>query len=115
MESIRRSAREYLPRTCHGLGREFCGRGIVRTSRQWQTLYFTRAIIIERELPHCRGFHRFELYCNLLHVYDGDDGLQFIIDKQCRLFFDAFTYWENEQLACIHDYLHRCIATGTWY
>ncbi|MCJ1402995.1 hypothetical protein MMC11_006217 [Xylographa trunciseda] len=51
-----------------------------------------------------RAFYRFELYCNLFRERKyGDD--RFSPEEQRDIFFASYTPWENEQLACIHDYL----------
>jgi hypothetical protein len=34
--------------------------------------------------------------------------------EQLEEFFMDFAPWENEQLACVHDYLVRVISPG-WY
>ncbi|KAF7920498.1 hypothetical protein EAE99_008111 [Botrytis elliptica] len=55
-----------------------------------------------------RTFYHFQIYCCL--VYGGfSDHLHF---DQNRIFFNHFSVWENEQLACVHDYMFRIIAPG---
>ncbi len=55
-----------------------------------------------------RTFYRFEVYCNLFH-----DSKLFEASEIEDLFFSKFSYWENEQLACVHDYLFRVVCPGT--
>lgn len=55
-----------------------------------------------------RTFYRFELYCNLFH-----DSKVFEASEMEGLFFSKFSYWENEQLACVYDYLFRVVCPGT--
>ena len=58
-----------------------------------------------------RTFYRFELYCNLFRKYrDKDD--RFDDREQRELYFDRYSPWENEQLACVHDYLYRRLVKG---
>jgi hypothetical protein len=53
-----------------------------------------------------RSFYRFELYCNLFrrHRRSKPDTL-FSAKEQGEIFFKRYSPSENEQLACIHDYL----------
>lgn len=46
-----------------------------------------------------RTFYVFELYCSLFGHF------QWSCKDQLDLFFKRFAPWENEQLACIHDFL----------
>jgi hypothetical protein len=48
-----------------------------------------------------RALYRFEICCNMFKV-----GHQpaFHPREQNDIFFRCFSHWENEQLACIHDY-----------
>lgn len=52
-----------------------------------------------------RAFYRFEVYQNLCRGFDVRENGGFLIckDSDC----------ENEQLACVHDYLFRAICPGT--
>ena len=62
-----------------------------------------------------RTFYRFEIYCNLfrLHERKGRYGPRNLLRpsqricprEQQRILFEQFPPWENEQLACIRDYL----------
>ncbi|MCJ1399993.1 hypothetical protein MMC11_003196 [Xylographa trunciseda] len=54
----------------------------------------------------CRTFYRFELYCNLFREHGWKDD-RFSPREQRDIFFDKYSPWENEQLACVHDYLYR--------
>jgi hypothetical protein len=47
-----------------------------------------------------RALYRFEIFCNLFHKPDIVD-----LEDQRDLFFSNFSPWENEQLACVHDFL----------
>ncbi|KAK8118069.1 uncharacterized protein PG998_006350 [Apiospora kogelbergensis] len=51
-----------------------------------------------------RAFYRFQLYCNVVGRDVSDEG------ALRDLFFDYFAAWENEQLACVNDYLMRLVA-----
>jgi hypothetical protein len=59
-----------------------------------------------------RAFYRFEIYCTMFRY--GQANYRFDISEQRRLFFSHFSPWENEQLACIHDYLARLVAPGMY-
>ncbi|KAK8045754.1 hypothetical protein PG996_013818 [Apiospora saccharicola] len=52
-----------------------------------------------------RAFYRFQLYCNVV-------GSRASEPQEMRdMFFSHFAAWENEQLACVYEYLMRVIAT----
>ncbi|KAI0007425.1 hypothetical protein F4779DRAFT_592003 [Xylariaceae sp. FL0662B] len=52
-----------------------------------------------------RALYRFQLFCNIVGELDP------IEDEELReMFFDHFSAWENEQLACLHDFLVRVVA-----
>ena len=53
-----------------------------------------------------RGFYRFEVYCNLFC-----DPEVFRAGEIGDLFFSKFSHWENEQLACVHDYLSEVVCS----
>jgi len=61
-----------------------------------------------------RIFYRFELYCTLYRrqsfAQKSED--RFSPEEQQSLFFTKFVPWENEQLACIHDYLFRQLSVA---
>ncbi|KAI1377752.1 hypothetical protein F4677DRAFT_415410 [Hypoxylon crocopeplum] len=66
----------------------------------------------EQPKPSCEEIHRFEralyrfqLYCNVVGDVFPED-----LDKLRDMFFVHFAAWENEQLACIHEYLMRVVA-----
>ena len=71
-----------------------------------------RLVIEEQPKPSCeeihrfqRAFYRLQLYCNVVgHVFPVTD------DELREMFFGHYAAWENEQLACIHDYLVRVVA-----
>ncbi|KAJ5554104.1 zinc finger domain protein [Penicillium frequentans] len=48
-----------------------------------------------------RSFYTLELYCSLF----GQSRSRLSRDDQIDLFFKRFAPWENEQLACVHDFL----------
>ncbi|CAD6593028.1 MAG: hypothetical protein ASARMPREDX12_006664 [Alectoria sarmentosa] len=64
-----------------------------------------------------RTFYRFELYCNLFRTRMPTDRKAshnhivslsvegFSLEEEREIFFSRFPVWENEQLACVHDYL----------
>lgn len=54
-----------------------------------------------------RALYRFEVYGNLFR-----DGELFKWQEQRDLFFSKFSYWENEQLGCVRDYLYRIACPG---
>ena len=54
-----------------------------------------------------RAFYRFEVYCNLFR-----DPKVFDSFEIGDLFMFSFSHWENEQLACVHDYLFRVVCPG---
>ena len=54
-----------------------------------------------------RALYRFEIFCNLFRKPDVVN-----FEDQRNLFFSNFSPWENEQLACIHDFLVRQISPG---
>ena len=56
-----------------------------------------------------RTFYRFETYCNL---FRNPKRNLFTIEEQREIFFGCFSPWENEQLACVHDYLFRAVSPG---
>jgi hypothetical protein len=54
-----------------------------------------------------RALYRFEIFCNLFRK----PGV--VSDEHQRdLFFSNFSPWENEQLACIHDFLVQQVSPG---
>ena len=56
-----------------------------------------------------RTLYRFQFYCNLMTLRKkrllGRHGPSVVIS-------DDFAPWENEQLACIADHLHKCVYEG---
>ena len=58
-----------------------------------------------------QAFYRFELYCNLFRERCWKDN-RFGPEEQREIFFDHYSPWENEQLACVHDYLYRRMVAG---
>lgn len=57
-----------------------------------------------------RSLYRFEIYCNLFR-----DSAQFTFapgPEQREAYFSKFSPWENEQLACVQDYLSGAIREG---
>ncbi len=54
-----------------------------------------------------RAFYRFEVYCNLFR-----NPRVFEASEIGDLFFFKWSHWENEQLACVHDYLFRAVCPG---
>lgn len=58
-----------------------------------------------------RAFYRFEIYCNL---FRDPERTLFSVAEQRDVFFSCFSPWENEQLACIHDYLFRVVSPGMY-
>jgi hypothetical protein len=60
-----------------------------------------------------RSLYRFELYCNLFRRYRHNNLKTFFGAKeQGEIFFKRYSPWENEQLACIHDYLLQQLSIG---
>lgn len=57
-----------------------------------------------------RTLYRFEIYCNLFRDAQPPP---FILGREQRdVFLSKLSPWENEQLACIHDYLARAVEQG---
>jgi hypothetical protein len=56
-----------------------------------------------------RALYHFEVYCNIFRDFERPI---FDLDEQRVIFFAKFSPWENEQLACIHEYLYRVAAPG---
>ncbi|TVY73585.1 hypothetical protein LSUE1_G006855 [Lachnellula suecica] len=54
-----------------------------------------------------RAFYRFEIYCNLFRDFKNP---LFALSEQRVVFFSRFSPWENEQLACVHEYLLRVVS-----
>ena len=70
----------------------------------------TPAPASRRELARIeRALYRFQVYCNL---FPGLKRPLFDAAFQKALYFNKFSPWENEQLAAVHDYLHRSICPG---
>lgn len=61
-----------------------------------------------------RTFHRFELYCNLFRKQSRSqkDARRFSETEQQDIYFKHYAAWENEQLACVHDYLFRRLSSS---
>ncbi len=57
-----------------------------------------------------RAFYRFQIYCNMFGPFQNTRN--FRVEEQQPLFFTHFSVWENEQLACIHEYLIRVVIPG---
>ncbi|KAK7952933.1 hypothetical protein PG988_013627 [Apiospora saccharicola] len=51
-----------------------------------------------------RAFYRFQLYCNVVGRNTAES------EEFKDMFFGYFAAWENEQLACVNDYLMRVVA-----
>lgn len=72
-----------------------------------------------------RIFYHFEIYCNLFRrkeryvhnkLYDtySTEG-RLPLEERQAIFFDRFPPWENEQLACIRDYIYDRICVRKYY
>ena len=61
-----------------------------------------------------RAFYRFELYCNLFRRRKGCGEERFSAQEQRSYFFARYPPWENEQLACVHDYLFEQLSLGMY-
>lgn len=60
-----------------------------------------------------RNFYRFHIYCN---VFRNKDNIPIRpSDAQRKVYFAHFAPWENEQLACIQDYLHGVMTPGSYF
>ena len=60
-----------------------------------------------------RNFYRFQIYCN---VFRNKDNIPIRpSDAQRKVYFAHFAPWENEQLACIQDYLHGVMTPGSYF
>lgn len=69
----------------------------------------TRAEICRIE----RALYQFELFCNLFRGFEDSD--YSLLKRLFDTFFDKFSPWEIEQLACVHDYLVQIIYPGNSY
>lgn len=58
-----------------------------------------------------RAFYRFEMYYN---IFGGPNNPLMSVEEQRDAFFSNFSPWENEQLACVHDYLYRLLIPGKY-
>ncbi|KAM3065460.1 hypothetical protein ACMFMG_011652 [Clarireedia jacksonii] len=80
---------------------------------------FASRIFTKRQLPASnkenwriqRTFYRFQIYCYIVHEKETLFPVNLQSDQN-RIFFNYFSVWENEQLACVHDYIFRIIAPG---
>jgi len=66
-----------------------------------------------------RTIYRFDLYCNLFKKKSPTRptkgaklvwAVPFTLQEQQAFFFERFSVWENEQLACVHDFLDECLS-----
>lgn len=59
-----------------------------------------------------RAFYMFEIYRNIFtrHYFNRQWGS----GAQQGMFFQYFSVWQNEQLACVHDYLVQLIIPGKY-
>ena len=57
-----------------------------------------------------RTFYRFEFFCNIFCKYGKIAQAQQILYKFKKLFFASCAPWENEQLACVREYLFDCLS-----
>ncbi|KAK2046699.1 hypothetical protein LZ31DRAFT_182901 [Colletotrichum somersetense] len=64
----------------------------------------------------CRAFNRVELFYNLfskrMKVVDSVIQSTVLSEGRNLWFFNKHTPWENEQIACVHDFLESEIAKG---
>lgn len=60
-----------------------------------------------------RAFYRFEIYRNMVSTLE-PSSRRFLIAHRAPslIFMESFSPWENEQLACVHDYLYSILAPG---
>ncbi|TGO47290.1 hypothetical protein BCON_0285g00150 [Botryotinia convoluta] len=58
-----------------------------------------------------RTFYHFQIYCYIVYGKKTLFPVHLHLDQN-RIFFNHFSVWENEQLACVHDYMFRIIAPG---
>ncbi|USP72751.1 hypothetical protein yc1106_00025 [Curvularia clavata] len=67
----------------------------------------TRAEISRVEISRVeRAMYRFEILCNLFREFWDSNLLEQLWD----VFFSNFSPWENEQLACVQDYLVQAVS-----
>ncbi|EFW22729.1 conserved hypothetical protein [Coccidioides posadasii str. Silveira] len=59
------------------------------------------------------AFYRFEIYCKLFKGGTDQDPFAGHLPDQKEIFHKMFPPWENEQLACVHDYLLERVKNGT--
>lgn len=65
------------------------------------------------EMLRICNVYRFQIYCNVFR--NKDNLLIQPYDDQREVYFGLFSAWENEQLACIQDYLHGVMTPGSYY
>lgn len=56
-----------------------------------------------------RNLYRFQIYC---HLFGDRESPPLSVVNQRDKYFAHFAPWENEQLACIHDYLFEFVDLG---
>jgi hypothetical protein len=59
-----------------------------------------------------RTFYRFQFFCYVVHKKQTLFRFNSPSDQN-RIFFNYFSVWENEQLACVYEYIFHIIAPGT--
>lgn len=57
-----------------------------------------------------RTFYRYELFCNIFRERERIQRFQADPGKPQAMFFSICAPWENEQLACVRDYLFKCLS-----
>ncbi|CAD6571721.1 MAG: hypothetical protein ASARMPRED_004764 [Alectoria sarmentosa] len=57
-----------------------------------------------------RTFYRYELFCNISRERERTRRIQADPWKPQTIFFSICAPWENEQLACVRDYLFKCLS-----
>lgn len=57
-----------------------------------------------------RTFYRYELFSNMFRQLDRVQTVLAAPKSPQRMFFSISAPWENEQLACVRDYLHHCFS-----
>lgn len=57
-----------------------------------------------------RTFYRYELFGNIFRQLDAIENVLVAPESPQGMFFSICAPWENEQLACVRDYLHDCLS-----
>ena len=79
----------------------------------WSLMFSEPLLFSDLEhLRFCRALYRFEILCTLIHKF-GDERNSMDVPQGPRIELLArHTPWENEQIACAHDFAEDCLMEG---